>query len=210
MYRNVVVTLLTLSNLAFGVVYEGRGNYGSRDIKVYAELNLLEYMTSDEPKVEAYEADWDPDISIDPTFHCSTSVTFPGSTVLLMIEDAKTGEVLQFIDEEPAMLKVSSESHTHEKVECVAADFSKLTEQVYFVTGANLHLPLEKKGGYDVSLALYPLLSPSVPMTLRKVGDRYEMRASEFADKLKAELSLSIIHWKALSETVGTVKLSFK
>jgi len=190
-------------------IYEGQASYEGREIRIYGELNIPNYLTSEAVTVESETHAVDPYHSDEVTYSCTTSVEFQGATVLLEVEDAKTGEQLMFVDEEPASLRGRVSTYSNEKVECKEVDFSKQEVRLAFSSDAALHLPIAKKDGYDVSLALYPLLTNQASLNLEKEGDRYVLETSKWENKLKRVLEVPILHWGGATREVGSVPLTY-
>lgn len=210
MYTKFFLGLLSLSAFAQGAIYQGSGAYEGREIKVWGELNIPKYLTSEAPVVKASEEKEDHYHSDLITYYCSTSVSFPGATLFLDISDAKTGQQLMFIDEEEASLTATAYERFSEKVDCKEVDFSKTKVALIFSAKVAYHLPIAKKDGYEVSIALYPLLGSRAEMTFDKKGDRYLLNADEFESRLEKEITLPILHWGAYSQKVGSIPLTLR
>jgi len=201
------VLTFTLPVLAGAATYEGKGEFEGREVRIYAELNIPAYLTSEPVSVKSSEQLEDPYHSDTITYHCTTSLEFQGATLFLQVSDEKTGQQLMFIDEEAASLKASVDQSFAEKTECKEVDFSKTKAALTFSPNATYHLPIAQKGGHDVSLALYPILNAKADLTLDKQGDRYHLVTEQFESRLPEEISIPVIHWAAFSQTLGNIRL---
>lgn len=200
--------MMLVSTLALGAAYEGTGSYNGREIKIVADLNVPNYLTSENHKVEYVEDKVDEYHSDEVVYRCHTDIEFLGPTLLLKITDAQTGEVLYAVNEEEASLVVTHTVSSEKPFKCEEADLSKGPVEVRFASGAEYHIPVAKLDGHDVSLALYPLLSARVKTTLERQGGQYTFYTEQFDGHMPATLEIPLIHWGGVSNQVGKISLT--
>lgn len=184
---------LVVSTAAFAnpVIFEGQGfTPEGNPISLEASIALKGSMRGD-ATVESTHEDWDPDTSVDPEYHCYTSLRIPVGVAEVALA-GPSGQTIRTSG--VAEIVVHAQQHYDTPTPCQETDLSG-SQDMYFTVDMPLHPVIAQAAGRPVNLNLSFLLSSRVRAELTRSGRQYsvaKLDASALLDRSMVSLPMMV------------------